>query len=46
MRNYISPEIERKELDEEAFLRYLGIDEFEIEMVLNSKREAAKKWRN
>lgn len=45
MRNYISPEIERKKLDEEAFLRSLGIDEFDIEMVLNSKQER-KKWRN
>jgi len=36
---------ERRELDEESFLRTLGIDELDIEMIIDSKREAARKWR-
>lgn len=34
----------RKELDEESFLRSLGIDDFDIEMILNSRREASEKY--
>lgn len=43
MKQYISPEVERKEIDEEAFLRSLGIDELDIELILQSKQER-KRW--
>ena len=33
----------RKEIDEETFLRTLGLDDFEIEMIINSRQER-KKW--
>lgn len=35
----------RIELDEESFLRSLGIDDLDIEMIIQSKQER-KRWRN
>jgi len=45
MRHNLSHEYEIRALDEEAFLRSLGVDDFDIEMVLKLKKEAAKKWK-